>query len=144
MWNFLKVPGSQKNFRTATKFLWIFRLNCFYFSKAKTGTYLDKKCPFTSDVSIRGRLMFAEVHSTRMQNTIICRKSYLHYDKKYKRFEKRHKNIPAHISPAFEPFKVKKGDRVTIGECRPLSKTVSFNVLAVHKDLKKLKAFEKF
>merc|ERR1712122_149764 len=63
--------------------------------KAKTGTYLDKKCPFTSDVSIRGRLMFAEVYSTKMQNTIICRKSYLHYDKKYKRFEKRHKNIPA-------------------------------------------------
>jgi small subunit ribosomal protein S11e len=48
--------------------------------------------------------------------------------KKYRRFEKRHRNIPAHVSPAFT---VKEGDIVTIGQCRPLSKTVRFNVLSV-------------
>ncbi|GMP60324.1 hypothetical protein CsSME_00023233 [Camellia sinensis var. sinensis] len=44
------------------------------------------------------------------------------------RYEKRHSNIPAHISPC---FRVKEGDHVTIGQCRPLSKTVRFNVLKV-------------
>ncbi|KAJ4847648.1 hypothetical protein Tsubulata_002761 [Turnera subulata] len=40
----------------------------------------------------------------------------------------RHSNIPAHISPC---FRVKEGDHVIIGQCRPLSKTVRFNVLKV-------------
>jgi small subunit ribosomal protein S11e len=44
------------------------------------------------------------------------------------RYEKRHSNIPAHVSPC---FRVKEGDHVIIGQCRPLSKTVRFNVLKV-------------
>jgi len=44
------------------------------------------------------------------------------------RYEKRHTNISAHISPA---FRCREGDRVEIGQCRPLSKTVRFNVLRV-------------
>ncbi|KAE8696914.1 40S ribosomal protein S11 [Hibiscus syriacus] len=39
-----------------------------------------------------------------------------------------HSNIPAHISPC---FRVKEGDHVIIGQCRPLSKAVRFNVLKV-------------
>ncbi|KHN11894.1 40S ribosomal protein S11 [Glycine soja] len=56
------------------------------------GTYIDKKCPFTGNVSIRGRI------------------------------------LAAHISPC---FRVKEGDHVIIGQCRPISKTVRFNVLKV-------------
>ena len=63
-----------------------------------------------------------------MRNTIIIRRDYLHYIKKYNRFEKRHKNASAHCSPA---FRVKVGDIVTVGQCRPLTKTVRFNVLKV-------------
>jgi len=51
----------------------------------------------------------------------LLRRNYLHYIKKYKRFAKRHTNLVAHCSPAFEP---KEGDIVTAGQCRPLSKTV--------------------
>ncbi|KAK8812202.1 hypothetical protein WA158_007436 [Blastocystis sp. Blastoise] len=87
------------------------------------GTYIDKKCPFTSNVSIRGAILRGLVISTKMQRTIIVRRDYLQYIKKY---EKRHCNIAAHCSPAFH---VKEGDIVTIGQCRPLSKTVRFNVL---------------
>ena len=43
-------------------------------------------------------------------------------------FEKRHKNLAAHWSPAFP--QINEGDIVTVGQCRPLSKTVRFNVLA--------------
>jgi small subunit ribosomal protein S11e len=92
------------------------------------GNYVDKKCPFTGNVSIRGRILKGLViSSNKMKRTIIVRRDYLHYVKKYRRFEKRHKNIAVHCSPAFP---VKDGDVVTIGQCRPLSKTVRFNVVA--------------
>merc|ERR1712178_396293 len=94
--------------------------------EAKEGNYVDKKCPFTGNVSIRGRILKGLVISTKMKRTIIIRRDYLHYIKKYRRFEKRHKNIAVHCSPAFN---VKEGDIVTIGQCRPLSKTVRFNVV---------------
>ncbi|URE17305.1 hypothetical protein MUK42_12298 [Musa troglodytarum] len=71
--------------------------------EAIEGTYIDKKCPFTGNVSIRGRILAGT-------------------------YEKRHSNIPAHISPC---FRVKEGDHVIIGQCRPLAKTVRFNVLKV-------------
>ncbi|KAA3468356.1 40S ribosomal S11 [Gossypium australe] len=74
--------------------------------EAIEGTYIDKKCPFTGTVSIRGRILAGTCHSAKM----------------------RHSNIPAHISPC---FRVKEGDHVIIGQCRPLSKTVRFNVLKV-------------
>jgi small subunit ribosomal protein S11e len=98
-------------------------------SEAIQGHYVDKKCPFTGDVAIRGRIIKGMVTSTKMHKTIIVRRDYLHFIKKYQRYEKRHTNIPAHCSPAFKRIKV--GDIVTIGQCRPLSKTVRFNVLKV-------------
>ena len=94
---------------------------------AVEGSYVDKKCPFTGNVSIRGRILKGLVISTKMKNTIVIRRDYLHYITKYRRFEKRHKNISVHCSPAFN---IKEGDVVTVGQCRPLSKTVRFNVVA--------------
>lgn len=99
--------------------------------EAITGTYIDKKCPFTGDVSIRGRILTGTVVSTKMERTIIIRRDYLHFVRKYDRYEKRHKNLAAHCSPAFVGLQV--GDVVTVGECRPLSKTVRFNVLKVER-----------
>uniref|UniRef100_A0A0E0KV45 Small ribosomal subunit protein uS17 N-terminal domain-containing protein n=1 Tax=Oryza punctata TaxID=4537 RepID=A0A0E0KV45_ORYPU len=63
--------------------------------EAIEGTYIDKKCPFTGTVSIRGRIIAGTCHSAKMNRTII------------------------------------EGDHVIIGQCRPLSKTVRFNVLKV-------------
>jgi ribosomal protein S17 len=76
---------------------------------------------------------------------------------KYRRYEKRHKNLAAHCSPA---FRVENGDVVTVGtlaglhqfmtyadflgQCRPLSKTVRFNVVRVSKNKAAAKAFNKF
>lgn len=92
------------------------------------GTYIDHKCPFTGNVSIRGRILKGICASTKMQRSIIVRRDYVHFVRKYKRYEKRHHNIAAHASPAFI---VKEGDVITIGECRPLSKTIRFNVIEV-------------
>ncbi|VVT47011.1 40S ribosomal protein uS17 [Magnusiomyces paraingens] len=97
-------------------------------TEAITGNYIDHKCPFTGIVSIRGKILTGTVVSTKMHRTIIIRREYLHYIPKYNRYEKRHKNLAAHVSPA---FRVQEGDKVTVGQCRPLSKTVRFNVLRV-------------
>eukprot|EP01137_Pigoraptor_chileana_P019454 Opistho-2@80523 len=109
------------------------------------GTYVDKKCPFTGNVSIRGRILTGTVVSLKMKRTLVIRRDYLHYIKKYNRFEKRHKNLSAHLSPAFKDIDL--GDSVVVGQCRPLSKTVRFNVVKVIKDRKAAKArkmFQKF
>jgi small subunit ribosomal protein S11e len=90
---------------------------------------IDKKCPFTGDISIRGRILTGKVVSTKMNRTIIIRRDYLHYIPKYSRlsycgflenwltansdrYEKRHKNLAAHVSPA---FRAELGDVVTVG-----------------------------
>ncbi|OTF74280.1 40S ribosomal protein S11-like protein [Euroglyphus maynei] len=71
------------------------------FSKAVEGNYIDKKCPFTGDVSIRGRILRGVVIKMKMQRTIVIRRDYLHYIRKYNRFEKRHRNMSVHLSPCF-------------------------------------------
>lgn len=98
--------------------------------EAINGKYIDKKCPFTGDVSIRGRLIRGIVKSCKMQRSIVISRNYLHFIQKYQRYQKRHKNFTVHCSPAFEP---KVGDDVIVGQCRPLSKTVRYNVLEVIK-----------
>ena len=87
--------------------------------EASEGTYIDKKCPFTGNVSIRGRIVKyyyktyrGMVISTKMNRTVVIRRNYLHFVQKYKRFEKRHKNISVHLSPCFS---VKEGDILIAG-----------------------------
>ncbi|XP_015272543.1 PREDICTED: 40S ribosomal protein S11-like [Gekko japonicus] len=113
-----------------------------FFLQAIEGTYIDKKCPFTGNVSIRGRILSGVVTKMKMQRTIVIRRDYLHYIRKYNRFEKRHKNMSVHLSPCFRDVQI--GDIVTVGECRPLSKTVRFNVLKVTKAAGTKKQFQKF
>ncbi|KAL3843241.1 hypothetical protein ACJMK2_021183 [Sinanodonta woodiana] len=110
--------------------------------EAIEGTYIDKKCPFTGNVSIRGRILTGVVAKMKMQKTIVIRRDYLRYVKKYNRFEKRHRNLSVHLSPCFRDVAV--GDVVTVGECRPLSKTIRFNVLKVTKAAGTKKGFQKF
>merc|ERR1711874_594655 len=110
--------------------------------EAKDGTYIDKKCPFTGNVSIRGRILTGKILKMKMMRTIVIRREYLHYVKKYNRFEKKHKNLSVHLSPCFRDVAI--GDIVTVGECRPLSKTVKFNTLKVTKGAASKKSFAKF
>ncbi|KAK0398993.1 hypothetical protein QR680_002853 [Steinernema hermaphroditum] len=110
--------------------------------EAVEGTYIDKKCPFTGNVAIRGRILTGVVVKNKMNRTIVIRRDYLHFVKKYRRYEKRHRNVAVHCSPAFRDIAL--GDVATVGECRPLSKTVRFNVLKVTKSASAKKAFNKF
>ncbi|KAK9130553.1 hypothetical protein Sjap_011040 [Stephania japonica] len=83
--------------------------------EAIEGTYIDKKCPFTGNVSIRGRILAGTCHSAKMMRTIIVRRNYLHFVKKYQRQGRTKLNEMIYC----------------VALCRPLSKTVRFNVLKV-------------
>ncbi len=86
----------------------------------------DPDCPFHGHLKVRGIILTGTVYKKKMNKTIVVRREYLHYIRKYKRYERRRSNIPAHLPSCIE---VKEGDRVKIAECKPISKTVSFVVI---------------
>ncbi len=83
----------------------------------------DKNCPFHGTLPVRGQVLTGVVSSTKMTNSIIVKREYMHYVPKYERYERRTSKYAVHRPPC---IKVKAGDRVRIAECRPLSKTISF------------------
>lgn len=86
----------------------------------------DINCPFHGTLSLRGHTLEGIVVSDKMENTVIVRRDYLNYVPKYRRYERRRSNVAAHSPPCLE---IKAGDKVRLGECRPISKTVGFVVI---------------
>jgi small subunit ribosomal protein S17 len=94
--------------------------------KAPETACQDQHCPFHGKLPVRGQVIDGVVVSTKMTNTAVVERNYLKYDTKYERYEKRTSRYSAHCPPCLA---VKAGDPVSIMECRPLSKTVSFVVV---------------
>ncbi|RLE94937.1 MAG: 30S ribosomal protein S17 [Thermoprotei archaeon] len=90
----------------------------------------DKNCPFHGTLSVRGILLEGTLIKKKMNKTAVILHEYLVYIPKYKRYERRRRKIHAHLPPCVE---VEVGDKVVIGECRPIAKTVSFVVLGKKK-----------
>jgi small subunit ribosomal protein S17 len=88
----------------------------------------DVNCPFHGTLSVRGQVITGKVVSDRMMGTVVVERQYLHYVRKYKRYEKRSSKLHAHSPPCIQ---AKTGDTVRIAECRPLSKTTTFVVVEV-------------
>ncbi|MEM4245778.1 MAG: 30S ribosomal protein S17 [Candidatus Bathyarchaeia archaeon] len=86
----------------------------------------DRNCPFHGRLPVRGKVLTGTVSSDKMDKTVGVERGYLHYVKKYMRYEKRRSRILAHNPPCID---AKKGDKVRIAECRPISKNVSFVVV---------------
>ncbi len=94
-------------------------------------TCSDPLCPFCSNdsntsVKIRGRLINGVVVSLKGTNRSVIERNFLHYVKKYDRYEKRHGRINAHITPCLE---INIGDSVLIAECRPIAKNISYIIV---------------
>jgi small subunit ribosomal protein S17 len=88
----------------------------------------DKNCPVHGTLSTRGRVLEGVVVSDKMHSTVVVQRDHVSYVPKYERYKKVSSRIPAH-NP--ECIAAKVGDRVTIAECRPLSKTKNFVVTEV-------------
>ncbi len=90
----------------------------------------DTKCPYHGALRIRGKLFTGTVVSKKSKKMVVIERHYQHYVPKYKRYERRRSKLHAYLPECID---VNEGDEVTIGECRPLSKTISFCVLEVVK-----------
>lgn len=125
-------PYATPEQKLATKFYKDIGLGIATPDTAIKSLYNDKKCPFTGEVNIRGRIFKGKVIKMKAEKTIVVRIDYLHYDTKYKRFARRNSKINVHLSPCFIGL-VNLGDVVVCGETRPLSKTKASAVVAVEK-----------
>ena len=88
----------------------------------------DVNCPFHGNLSVRGQVITGKVVSDKMTGSVVIRRDYLHFVKKYQRYEKRSSKIHAHNPPCLN---ARVGETVSIAECRPLSKTKTFVVIEV-------------
>ena len=86
----------------------------------------DPNCPFHGSLKLRGRTFSGTVTSAKMHRTIVIEWFRLFPLPKYERSEKRKTKIKAHLPDC---IKVKEGDKITIKECRKLSKTKAFCVI---------------
>jgi small subunit ribosomal protein S17 len=91
--------------------------------KPPSSSCSDKDCPFHGTLSVRGQVIMGTVVSTKRQNTVSVEREFMHFVKKYERYEKRTSLYSAHAPPCLH---IKVGDNVRIAECRPLSKTITF------------------
>jgi len=90
----------------------------------------DEDCPFHGTLPVRGQVIDGVVVSDRMDKTAVVKREYLRLLPKYERYEKRTNKYSAHNPPCIG---AKVGENVTIAECRPLSKTVSFVIIGRRK-----------
>jgi len=87
----------------------------------------DKNCPKHGSLSARGAVIEGTVVSDKMQSTVKVVRQFTRYIQKYERTEKKQTEIFAHNPPCIS---AKKGDKVRLMECRPLSKTKAFVVVS--------------
>lgn len=90
------------------------------------GTCQDRNCPFHGELPVRGTVLTGKVVSMKMQGTVAIEREHLKYIPKYERYEKRTSRYLAHLPPC---MRMTQGDEVSIMECRPLSKRVSYVVI---------------
>lgn len=86
----------------------------------------DKKCPFHGNLKIRGRLFTGTVINTDAHKSATIEFERSYYVPKYERHEKRKTQLRVHNPSCID---AKKGDKVKVSECRPLSKTKKFIII---------------
>jgi small subunit ribosomal protein S17 len=104
------------------------RTNIGFQTTAPKKSCNDPRCPFHGTLSVRGQLIHGTVVSDKTARTVVVQREYLKYIPKYERYEKRKSKLHAHNPDCLA---AQTGDRVTLAECRPLSKTKSFVVIQV-------------
>ncbi len=94
--------------------------------KQPKGTCKELNCPFHGQLPVRGTVLAGTVVSAKMQGTVVVEREYMRFIPKFERLEKRTSKYLAHAPSCLQ---AKVGDQVSIMECRPLSKRVSYVVI---------------
>ncbi len=82
----------------------------------------DPKCPFHGKLKVRGRKFIGKVVK-KFPKRIVIEFERIVKVRKYERYKKKMTRIHARLPECKE---VEVGDRVEVGECRPLSKLIHF------------------
>ncbi len=90
----------------------------------------DINCAFHGSLRIRGRLFKGSVIKTDVSNTATIAFQYFNYLRKYERYEKKRTRLKVHNPTCIN---AKTGNKVLVGETRPISKTKHFVILQVLK-----------
>ncbi len=90
----------------------------------------DERCAWHGSLPVRGMVFRGVVRSAKSKDTAIVEWGYTHLVPKYERYERRKSRVVVH-NP--ECMKARDGDEVVVAECRPLSKTKNFVIVAVPK-----------
>jgi len=96
--------------------------------KVKAEECNDEFCPFHGTTRIRGKLTQGVVVSKKSKNTVIIRRDYVQFIRKYQRYERRNIRLACHL-PECLSREIEIGDLVKVGESRKISKTKAFIVL---------------
>ncbi|MHA1166686.1 MAG: 30S ribosomal protein S17 [Candidatus Hodarchaeales archaeon] len=97
------------------------------FAETPATTCDDANCPFHGTLSVRGKVLEGIVVSDKNEKTVTVQRRFVSLVRKYKRYEYKITKLAAHNPPCIA---AKTGDKVKIGECRPIAKTVSFVVIS--------------
>jgi small subunit ribosomal protein S17 len=97
-------------------------------SKSKAEDCKDQNCPYHGTTRIRGKIAKGVVVSKKSKNTVIIRRDYVQFIKKYQRYERRNTKLACHIPDCLN-HEIDIGDLVRVGESRKLSKSKAFIVL---------------
>lgn len=98
------------------------------FAIAPKSSCTDPHCPFHGTLSIRGKVLAGTVVSDKNHDSVIIERELLVLDRKYSRYLRKTSRVSAHNPPC---IKAKEGDRIRIGECRKISKTIAFCVIEI-------------
>jgi small subunit ribosomal protein S17 len=97
---------------------------------APTQTCDDQHCPFHGNLPVRGAVFDGTVVKAAMTRTVIVRRDQVRRDRKFERLKRVSHKYAVHAPPCVG---ARVGDTVRVAETRPLSKTVSFVLVAVTK-----------
>lgn len=86
----------------------------------------DKKCPFHGSLKVRGRLLTGIIINTDTHRSATIEFGRVYDVPKFERSEKRRTKLRVHNPQCIN---AKKGDKVKVSECRPLSKTKKFVII---------------
>jgi len=96
--------------------------------KIKTEECQDQSCPFHGNTRIRGKITQGIIVSKKSKNSVIIRRDYVKFVKKYQRYERRNTRLACHL-PECLIQEINSDDLVKVGESRKISKTKAFIVL---------------
>ncbi len=87
----------------------------------------DINCPWHGKLALRGKVFTGTVRSAKAHNTAIVEWGFNKFIKKYERYERRKSRVTAHNPPCIH---ARDNELVMIAECRPLTATKRFAVIA--------------